>query len=174
MELRYNLHSSYLPLRDDGERGKIATMVQKQMQLDSSLGSAKFGPVKEADTEVNDGGIEADQFVLKPELLFGLDLALASFEKLHKDSLVELPGAVLIGISQSGTTGGADAQMLQFTFTASQPSGNFGQIMGSAQLTEDHGHKLAPTSKPSAMTFGFCLFHSLLELDSRKQLKELT
>jgi hypothetical protein len=145
-------------------------MIQKQMQFDSPFGSAKFGPVKEADTEVNNGGIEADQFVLKPELFLDLDLALASFEELHKDSLVELPGTVLIGISQSGPTGGADAQMFQFTFAASQPSGNLSQRMGSAQLTEEHGHKLPPASKSSGMTFGFCLFHGLLELDSRKQL----
>jgi len=97
-------------------------------------------------------------------------LALASFEELHKDSLVELPGPVLVGISQGGTTGGADAQMFQFAFTASQPSGNLPKRMGSAQLTEEHGHKLAPTREPSGMAFSFCFHNGLLELDSRKQL----
>jgi hypothetical protein len=145
-------------------------MIQKQMEFNGPLGSTEFGPIKEADTEVNDGGIEADQFVLKPELFLDLYLALAFFEELHKDSLVELPGPVLIGISQSGTTGGADAQMFQFAFTASQPSGNLPKRMGSAQLTEEHGHKLAPTSEPSGMTFSFCFHNGLLELDSRKQL----
>jgi len=67
-------------------------------------------------------------------------------------------------------TGCADGQMFQFAFTASQPSSNLPKQMGSAQLTEEHGRKLAPTSEPSGMTFGFCLFHSLLELNSRKQL----
>jgi hypothetical protein len=60
--------------------------------------------------------------------------------------------------------------MLQFTFTASKASGNLPQGMGSAQLAEEHGNKLAPTSEPSGMSFSFCLPHSLLELDSRKQL----
>jgi hypothetical protein len=145
-------------------------MIQKQMQFDGPLGSAKFGPVKEADTEVNDGGIETNQFVLKPKFLFGLDLTLASFEELHKDSLVELPGPMLIGISQGGTTGGGDAQMFQFAFTAPQPSSNLPKRMGSTQLTEEHGYKLPPASKSSGMAFSFCLFHGLLELDSRKQL----
>jgi hypothetical protein len=145
-------------------------MIQKQMQFDGPLGSAKFGPIKEADTEVNDRGIETDQFVLKPELFLDLYLALASFEELYKDPLVELPGPVLIGISQRGSTGGADAQMFQFAFTASQSSGNLPKRMGSAQLTEEHGHKLAPASESSGMTFGFGLFHGVLELDSRKQL----
>jgi hypothetical protein len=145
-------------------------MIQKQMQFDSPLGSAEFGPVKEADTEINDGGIQTDQFILKPEFLSDLDLTLAPFEELHKDSLVELPGSVLIGISQSRTTGSTDAQMFQFAFTASQPSGNLSKRMGSAQLTEEHGYKLPPTSKSSGMAFSFCFHNGLLELDSRKQL----
>jgi hypothetical protein len=74
MELRDHLHIGHLPLRDDGERGKIAIMIQKQMQFDGPLGSAKFGPVKEDDTEINDGGIQVDQFVLKPELFLDLYL----------------------------------------------------------------------------------------------------
>jgi hypothetical protein len=145
-------------------------MIQKQMEFDSSFGSTKLRPVKEGNTEVNDRGIKTNQLVLKPELLFGLDLALASFEELHKDSLVELPGSVPIGISQGGTTGGGDAQMFQFTLAAPKPSGNFPERMGTAQLAEKHGHKLAPASKSTSMPFGFGLLHGLLELDSRKHL----
>jgi hypothetical protein len=143
-------------------------MIQEQMQFDGPLGLAKLRPVKEADTEINDGGIETHQFILKAEFLFDLDLALASFEELHKDSLVELPGPVLIGIRQRGTTGGADTQMFQFVFTASQPSGNLPERMSSTQLAEEHRDKLAPASKPSGMAFSFCFHHGLLELDSRK------
>ena len=145
-------------------------MIQKQMEFDGSLGSAESRPVKESDTEVNGRGIETDQFVLKAEFLFGLDLALASFEQLHKDSLVELPGSVLIGISQGGTTGGADTQMLQFTFAASKPSSNLPKRMGTAQLTEEHGNKLTPTGESPGMPLGSRSTDCLLELDSRKQL----
>jgi len=88
----------------------------------------------------------------------------------HKDSLVELPGPMLIGISQSGPTGSGDAQVFQFAFTASQPSGNLPERMGSTQLTEEHGDKLAPASEPSDMALSFCFHNGLLELDSRKQL----
>jgi hypothetical protein len=42
--------------------------------------------------------------------------------------------------------------------------------MGSAQLAEEHGNKLAPASKSTGMSFGFRFSHGLLELGSRKQL----
>jgi hypothetical protein len=145
-------------------------MIQKQMQFDGPPGSAKIGIVKEADTETNNGGIEPHQFVLKSKLFIDLYLALASFEELHKDYLVELLGPILIGISQSGANGGADAQMFQFAFTASQLSGNLSKRMSSTQLTEEHGHKLTPASKTSVMAFSFCFRHGLLKLDTRKQL----
>jgi hypothetical protein len=60
--------------------------------------------------------------------------------------------------------------MSQFPFTASKASDNFPEGMGSTQLAEEHGHKLAPAGKSSGMSFGFSLFDGLLELDSRKQL----
>jgi hypothetical protein len=73
-----------------------------------------------------------------------------------------------IGISQGGTIGNGDAQVSQFAFTASQPSGNLSERMSSTQLTEEHGDKLAPASEPSGMAFSFCFHHGLLEFDSRK------
>ena len=82
MEPRHDLHISHPALCDHGERGEIAIVIQKQMQFDSPLGSTKLRPVKEGNAEVNDRGIKTDRFVLKPEFLFGLDLAPSSFEQL--------------------------------------------------------------------------------------------
>jgi hypothetical protein len=45
--------------------------------------------------------------------------------------------------------------------------------MGSTQLAEEHGDKLAPAGESSGVTFGLGFFHSVLKLDSRKQLQEL-
>ena len=90
-------------------------------------------------------------------------LALASFEQWHKDSLVELPGSVFIGISEGGAAGGGNSKMFQFTFTASETSCNFSERVSSAQLAEEHSYKLAPASESSGMSFG------LLKLDTRKQ-----
>ena len=43
-------------------------MVQKKMQFDGSFGSAEMSPVKEADRQIDDGGIQADELILEPEL----------------------------------------------------------------------------------------------------------
>ena len=98
-----------------------------------------------------------------------VNLALTSVQQLQKDLLIKLPGAVLIGIGQGGTTGSGDSQMFQFALTASQTAGNFSEGMGSAQLAEEHGHKLAPAGESPGMTFGFGFFDSLLKFDSEKR-----
>ena len=48
-ELPGDLHIGHLSFGDDGKGGKIAIMVQEQMQFDGPFGSAEMGPVKEAD-----------------------------------------------------------------------------------------------------------------------------
>jgi hypothetical protein len=145
-------------------------MIKKQMQFDGSLGPTKLCPIKQGDREIDDGGIKAKQFVLKPELFLSSYLTLATLEQLKKDLLVKLPGAMPIRIPKSGTARGSDSKMLQFTLAASQPSGDFPERMSSAKLTEEHGDKLTPASESSGMTFGFRFLHGLLELNPRKQL----
>jgi hypothetical protein len=119
MELRHDFHISHLAFRDDGKGGQIPIMIQKQVQFDCSFGSAKLRPVKQGDREINDRRVQPHQFVLESELSLPLNLVLTSFEQLEKDPLVELPGAVLIGIRQGGAIGGGDAKMFQFSLAAS-------------------------------------------------------
>jgi hypothetical protein len=45
--------------------------------------------------------------------------------------------------------------------------------MGSAQLAEEHGHKLLPTRKSFGVPFCLRDGHQLLELHTRKQLQQL-
>jgi len=99
-----------------------------------------------------------------------MNLTAASLQELEEYRLVEFPGAVFIGIGQGGPAGGSDSQMLQFSLTASQPPGDLPERVGSSQLAEEHGHKLAPRAKSSAMSFGFGLFHSLDKFDFGKKL----
>ena len=81
---------------------------------------------------------------------------------------------MFVGVSQSGMTGGANAQMFELTFTASQTSGNLPERVGSPQLAEQHGYKLAPRGESSGMTFGPGFLDHHLELQPRKQLQYLT
>jgi hypothetical protein len=145
-------------------------MVQEQVQFDGSLGPSEMSPVKDAQTQVDGGRIEANQFVFEPEFLLSRKLTSASVEQLSKEMLIKLPGTMFIRIGQGGATGSGDTQMFQFPLTASQTSGNLPEGVSSAQLTEKHGHKLSPAGKSSSVPLGLGVSDGLLELDSRKQL----
>jgi len=148
-------------------------VVQQQMQFDGPLGPPEAGPVEHRQAEIDRGGVQADQLVLESELLPCSHLHPTALEELEEDLFIKLPGAMLVGIGQGGPAGSGDAQMLELPFTASEPSGDLSEGMGSAQLAKEHGDKLPPAGEASGMTFGAGLVHRLLELDSRKQLQEL-
>jgi hypothetical protein len=73
---------------------------------------------------------------------------------------------MFIGIGQGGATGSGNPKRLQFTLTASQTTCDFSEQMGSTQLAEEQGDKLAPAGESSGVTFGLGFFHSLLKLYS--------
>jgi len=89
MELRNRFHVRDLTLRDDGIGGKIAIMIQKQMQFDGPLGSTELCRVKQGDREIGDGRVQNHQLILESELSLPLNLVLASIQQLHKELLVE-------------------------------------------------------------------------------------
>jgi hypothetical protein len=144
------------------------------MKLDGSFGLPEPGPIKHLQTQINGTGIHADQFVLKPELsLSDFDLHPAPIKEFDKDMLIQLPGAMFVGISQGGMAWSRNAQMLQLPLAASKASGNLTEGMGSTQLAEEHGHKLVPTRESFGMTFCPGDGNPLLELQSRKELQQL-
>jgi hypothetical protein len=153
MELWYDLSHQPSCLRD---RSLITPLVRRNFAQSKRV------------SEVDDLGIETGQFLLKPELLFGFYLTPASIEQLKKDPLVALPRRLFIGIRQGGATGSGDAQMVQFTLAASKPSDNLSERIGTAQLAEEHGHKLPQAGESSCVALGLHSFHGLLKLRSGK------
>ena len=85
------------PFGDVGKDRKIPVMVKQEMQLHRSLRLAVGCPVKERDAEFDEGGVEAEQFVLEAELLPRGDSP-ALVEELVEYVLVKLPRPLLIGI----------------------------------------------------------------------------
>jgi hypothetical protein len=170
IQLSSHLHIRNLPFGDESKFGKVPVMIQKQVKLDGSLGLAELGPIKHGQTQINGARIHTDQFVLEPERFLDSHLPLASFQKPKKHLLIQFPGTVFIRIGQGGAAGSRETKMLQLPFTASQPSGNLPEGMGTAQLTKEHGHKLAPAAKSSGMSFGFRFFHGLKKLGFGKEL----
>ena len=58
---------------------QIAVVVQKQVELNRAFGLTKVGPLKQAQTKVDGGGIEAEELVLEAKLLL-LSGAIAAAE----------------------------------------------------------------------------------------------
>jgi hypothetical protein len=150
-------------------------MVQEKVKFDRAFGPAELRPIKHFQTQIDGTGIHADQFVLKPKLpLADFDLNPAPVKEFDKDMLIQLPGAVPVGIGQSGMARSCNTQMSQLPLAASKASGNLSQGMGPTQLAEEHRYKLIPTRKPFGMAFCLRDRYQLLELQSRKQLQQLT
>jgi hypothetical protein len=64
--------------------------------------------------------------------------------------------------------------MLELPFGRCQSLANLAQAVGATQLTEQHGHELAPTSKTASVTLGLMLVDGCFKFDPRKQLQQLT
>jgi hypothetical protein len=129
-----------------------------------------MSPVKETEGEIDEGGIQADEFVFKAELFLSDSLVLEAMEQNQEEFLIEGPGAVFVRIGEGGAVGGGDAQVFQLALTTSETSDDFPEGMGSAQMTEEHGDELAPAGESSGMAFGASLFDSLVKFMSRKEL----
>jgi hypothetical protein len=134
----------------------------------------ELGPIKHFQAQINGARIHADQFVFEPELSLPNGLDTASFQDLEENLFIELVWAVLIGIRQGGTgRSSVHTQMLQLTLTASKSSGNLTEGMGTAQMTEKHGHELVPARKSFSVTLCLSARNQMLKLHTRKQLQQL-
>jgi hypothetical protein len=144
------------------------------MQFDGAFGPPELGPIKHLQAQINGARIHTDQSIFEPELsLPDFDLNPAPVKQLHEDVLIQLPGAVFIGIGQRGMTRSRNAQVFQLPLAASKASGNLTEGMGPAQLAEKHRDELVPTREFFDMTFCLCDRNQLLEFQSRKQLQQL-
>jgi hypothetical protein len=144
------------------------------MELNGSLGASELGPIKHCQAQINGARIHANQFVLEPELsLPDFDLNPTPVEEFDKDMLIQLPRAVLVGISQGGMARSSNPQMFQLPLTASKPSAYLTEGMGPAQLAEEHRDKLVPTWESFRMTLCLSDRNQFLKLRTRKQLQQL-
>jgi hypothetical protein len=163
-----------LPLGDMGKTGQIPIMIEHQMQLHRPLGPAKPGPVEYLDTQIDDRRIQAHQLILESELpLPPHGLKTTTLQKVEEDQLVEFPRTVFVGISQAGATRGPDPQMGQLPLTASQSATDLPEAVCPPQLTEQHRHKLPPTTKPPAVPLRPGLSDRMVKLRPGKQLQKL-
>jgi len=113
---------------------QVPTMVQQEVQLDRSFRGAELRPVEYGRAQIDNSGIQAQQFTRQAQLCTGFGHAqplLAIHEQLMKHRLEQLPRPVAIGIGQRGTCRRLrQPQMLQLALAGLQSFSDLAQRFG--------------------------------------------
>jgi hypothetical protein len=92
----------------------------------------------------------------------------------EKEILIDLPGAVLIGVGQGGMFGGfGDAEMDQFALAGLEAFVDFAEALRLAELAEKHGHELVPAAEAAGVAFALVATDDLFEKRSGDQMEKL-
>ena len=159
---------------DEGKTGQQPLMIEQQMQLDRAFGAPVVGPVEDTGAEFDQGGVQAQQLVLEAESMRASGFA-ATAQQLIKHGAVQLPRPMFVGIGQGGALGRiGQSQVPQLAFAGGQSAADLAQRLRPPQVTEQHGHKLAPATEPAGVTLGPVLGNGLFKLVAGKQLQHLT
>ena len=113
--------------------------------------------------------------MLKSELAFeSRCFCLAAAQKLMEHGLVQLPGAVLIGVAEGRSPGRfLDAQVAQFAFARRQASGDLSQALGVTQLAKQHGDELGSTAEAPRVALGLVLSNGVIKQGAWNQRQDL-
>ena len=79
-------------------------MVEQHVDLDGALGGAVLGPVEDLGAEVDDGAVQTKEFAgdHQGRLCVGGEFGAEMAQEGQEEILIDLPGAVLIRVSQGG------------------------------------------------------------------------
>src|ERR1700741_957870 len=167
-------HFGSFSFREDRITRQMPIVIQNQVQLRRAFGLLVLGPVKHGGAEVDEGTVDAQQWIAKTETVSCPCCLLATSKQNAENLLIQLPGPVLIGIGERGFVGRpSNAEMLQFSFATRQPAANLAQRTSLPQLAKQHGHELAPAGKSAGMALCTGLSNCLFKFQARKELQQL-
>jgi hypothetical protein len=144
-----------LAIGDHSEVGQIAVVIQQQVKLNGTFGLTEVSPRKQAKTEVDGGGVEAEQLILEAKLLlFARALAAAEVPQMKESILIKLPGTVGIGVGKCALgRGSAQSQVTELAAGDGQSVADLSQALGLGELTEEHGDILVPGGEALGVAF---------------------
>jgi len=109
------VHTSF---GDQRETGQQPLMIKQQMQLHRSFRAPVLRPVENRSAEFDQRGVQRQHLVFETEPMRAGHFAAAG-EQVIKDSAIESPGTVFVGIGQRGTLGRVRQQL---AFAGGQPA----------------------------------------------------
>ena len=151
-------------------------MIEQAMQLHRALGTGELRPGKQRKTQLDDGGVQRQQLVAKPQLVAGpIRESLHLPQQRVEELCIELPGAVFVGIGQRAALGRfLHPEVDKLPQTAAQAPADLPQRLGLGELGEEHGDELVPAPEAFGVPFSSMSPHDLFEFEPREEAQQLT
>jgi len=121
-------------------------MVQPGVELDSALGAAEAGPGEPRDTQLDDGGVQAVEFVVELELVLGRPRLTRPVHFLE-EGLIKGGRAAVIRLGKSGAGHGFGAQVVKAGEPGLQTRHRIPQAEPGGQLHKHQLYELIPTGE---------------------------
>jgi hypothetical protein len=152
-----------LPVGNIGIGGKVAFMIQKEVEFDCPLGASKLSPGEKRQAEGDDRAIRGKELIFEAEL--PLVQRVYIDQGLRNQVTEYLPRSMGVGVRESRFVRGIPhSKMLQFSHGRGQPPSNLSEALGLSELAEQHGHKVIPRAQYLAISFGTMLSNRMIEL----------
>lgn len=145
----------------DGDKGRhIVVMVEKDVNLHSTLSCSEFRLGEQGEVKGDGGGIEGHELVLEPELFLTVSKRACGAKMIRQPPeklLEEFGRAMAVSIRKCGPRGWfLYPEMDELTVAAAEAVNNFPERIRSCQMTEKHGYKLGFTSKTLCVALSAC------------------
>jgi len=128
----------------DLDKGRnVAVVIQKRVELDTALGSAKLGPRKQRQAQIDHGGIQGKELVLEAEL-FPRSTGSALGVLVGKERPKERCWSLVVGIRKGCPLHHLHPQMVELCPMKLKMLNDIAQAASAGDLSEHHHHKLAP------------------------------
>jgi hypothetical protein len=165
----------YFPVGNVNKAGDVAAQVEQRMELDGGFAAAKFGPRKQAQAQVDRGGIERVDRLrqIDGQRFLGVQLPRTADQDLGEVG-IDSPVVRRVGVGQRTPRDlAAKSGVVQLGLQGAQARFDVPQAFAEGELRESQAQELVAARKTAAATIAAILVDASVELASRQKVHEL-
>ena len=158
------------------ETGDIPAKIQQRVQSDRAFSPPEFGPGKQAQAQIDVGGVQHINRRLEPagDNVVGMQTTRV-IDQHHRKVGPDLPGSSLVGVGESGARNrAANAKVIQLNRNRAQARLDVAQRIAIGQLRKEHDKKLIPAGKGSNAPIAAVPGNAFVEFVSRNKVQKLS
>lgn len=160
------------PVGELDQIGNLAAYVEGCVEFDGTFGRAKLRPGEEAEAEIDGGGIDGSQFVLKGEgSLRSKNLALLQHRV--EEGFVDLGRTMRVGVGNRGTGDRGESEVIPHAVQGTESRFNTPQGILPGGLGVDQGTELIFTGERLHVPIGFVLSNKRFKAVFWQQMEHL-